>query len=535
MNFIRQLLRPSTFVPLSAAGIAGTLVASSLTISSEDNNTSSETTPSFSFKPRPGAPPVLGEPAYTQKQVAMADGRDGRPMWVTYRGGVYDITEFHRAHPGGSLILQAAGGDVAAFWDVWAYHHLAPSVGKYMKELRIGTLKEENDNSESGVDPYEDDPVRDRKLQMVLTERPYCSESQKKEIGSSYLTSTEAFYVRNHAPVPACAFESDEITPSSPLQHEIAFDIVTEEDDTSETLVLTVSELEKKFGTTTITSVLQCAGNRAADDIAATGASGFSGGPFEDIKYGMLGNAQWRGVPLADIVKSLYPDPCAAAVEDGGEDRWHIVFEGADGYCTSTPLIRVLRRENDCLLATHMNGRPLSPDHGYPMRVLLPGVAGARNVKWLEAVRVQEKPVDAPWNAYYYRNAQGNHIQELPLQSLIVKAGCDDDSDIEVSGVAYSGGTGNEIAKVEVSPDGGMTWQTAELKRDEILEDESQKNFGWVRWEAKIARPGSADETATVCCRATDTDGNEQQEISPKQRGYLYNGWHKVQVCGSDA
>ena len=81
-------------------------------------------------------------------------------MWVTYRGGVYNVTEFHKVHPGGSLILQALGGDVAPFWDVWAYHHGAPKVGEYLEALRIGAVEgwSEGDDSEStmGEDPESD-------------------------------------------------------------------------------------------------------------------------------------------------------------------------------------------------------------------------------------------------------------------------------------------------------------------------------------------------------------------------------------------
>ena len=86
-----------------------------------------------------------GEPTFTRAQVASNDGVEGRPMWVSYRGGVYDATEFRRIHPGGHIISQAAGADVSAFWDVWAHHHHAPKVGQYLKEIRIGALKEKDD------------------------------------------------------------------------------------------------------------------------------------------------------------------------------------------------------------------------------------------------------------------------------------------------------------------------------------------------------------------------------------------------------
>ena len=69
-----------------------------------------------------------------------------------------------------------------------------------------------------------------------------------------------------------------------------------------------------------------------------------------------------------------------------GAEEWHVIFQGADEYETSTPLKHLLQESSDCVLATHMNGHPLSLDHGYPIRVVLPGIAGARNVKWLESI-----------------------------------------------------------------------------------------------------------------------------------------------------
>eukprot|EP00940_MAST-03C_sp_MAST-3C-sp2_P000837 g837.t1 len=415
------------------------------------------------------------------------DGVDGRPMWVTYKDGVYDISAFHLEHPGGKIIKQAAGGDVSPFWDVWAYRHHAPKVGEYLKRLRIGTLRQEDrieGDSEMSEDPYASEPVRDLEIQTVLTERPFCSETPSSVLVAKYLTHSDALYVRNHAPVPSCAWESeDESRNEAQDQHEIVFDASeTNEDERT----LTVGELQSQFETCTITSVLQCAGNRASEDIAATGPSGFSNTPFEKITNGMVGNVQWSGVRLADVLSTMFPAECAESREAKNE-VWHVIFEGADGYSASTPLARVIREENDCLLATRMNGVPLSPDHGFPLRVVLPGIAGARNVKWLESISLARAPVDAPWNSYYYKTAAGKQIQTLPLQSLILSQSKRSDDEFRVDGVAYSGGSGNEIARVQISTDNGCTWSDAKILTDEVIQDDSHKSFGWVRWTVDIA------------------------------------------------
>jgi sulfite oxidase len=524
----------------SVAVIGPLLAAGSYVFAAPNGANENKTAPAARLIRRPGAQKKVGERIYSRAEVNQRDGSDGRPMWVTYRDGVYDVTEFQRVHPGGHLIKQAAGSDVSPFWDIWAYHHYAPKVGSFLDKLRIGGLRDVDQvkPTESSFDPYEAEPVRDKARQTIFSERPYCSETPNATLGSSYLTPAPALYVRNHAPVPDIAWPAEIDSELSHVQkHEIAFEGSSDDAASDENAsTMTISQLESRFGTTTVTSILQCAGNRASEDIAATGVSGFTGTPFEAITQGMVGNAQWTGIPLADVLPVLYPKECAAARRHGGGE-WHVVFEGADGYSASSPLSRVLAKEQDCLLATKMNGKFLSPDHGFPVRALLPGVAGARNVKWLQAISLQPQPVDAPWNEYYYKNAKAEQIQGLTLQSLILshqgsRNGGEDSStaEIEVSGVAYSGGTGNAIARVEVSTDQGENWVGATILADEVIADGSHKHFGWVRWVAKLNVPLGKHATVSVCSRATDTDGKTQAKTPPKERGYLYNGWSKVEV-----
>jgi sulfite oxidase len=523
---------------------------------------------------------------------------------MIYGDGVYEISaDFLRNHPGGPLIRQAAGADVEPFWARWAHHHHSPKVGEYLEQLRIGALhpaaatsvgisKSASVVKES--DPYAEEPMRDHLAQTVFTHRPYCSETPTAVLRSSYLTSAGALYVRNHAPVPECGLESHTSSTNTAntantttaaaeaaaaeaaaAAHEITFSKGTDTTSDECGVVMTIDALKKLFDVVTVTSVLQCAGNRASEDIAATGPSPFSGSPYEVITTGMLGNAQWSGVRLADVLPALYPEECTAAQRHGGGE-WHVVFIGADGYSTSTPLARVLQRENDCLLATHMNGEALTADHGFPIRAVLPGIAGARNVKWLESMVVTRGgPAVSPWNDYYYRDAELQQIQALPLQSLVLNArystrGRDDTAAavttaadiIEASGVAYSGGSGTAIARVECSVDGGDTWSEATLLTEEIARDDSLGNFGWVRWTVQIKQNpctgcvqktpsgvGQGDQenknkntntntnavgVTAVTCRAFDTQGKGQPRVAAKQRGYLYNGWSTMAVASKE-
>ena len=98
--------------------------------------------------------------------------------------------------------------------------------------------------------------------------------------------------------------------------------------------------------------------------------------------------------------------------QENETEKWHVVFEGADEYESSTPLSHILQAKTDCILATKMNGEVLPRDHGYPVRVLLPGIAGARNVKWLQSIKLSKSPSRSPWNSHYYRKNDESHIQE---------------------------------------------------------------------------------------------------------------------------
>ena len=474
---------------------------------------------------------------YTEEEVREYDGTKGKPMFVTFRGGVYDVSTFCKSHPGGDLIEKAAGGDVEPFWQKWAYHYHSIKVKHALEELRVGTLHENNNNAcESDAmeygkeDMYKDDPYRTNE-HTILTQKPFCSETKHEALKESYLTSASALYIRNHAPVP---------TDLDLETHEIIFS-KEQSNEEEKFCTLQLRDILKNYRSITITSVLQCAGNRASEDIKATGNTGFVGTPFENIQSGEVGNISWTGVPLKDVLCDIFPDECKTQKSCIEDDKWHVIFEGADEYESSTPLSYILDPRVDCILATKMNGISLLPDHGFPVRIILPGIAGARSVKWVQSTRISKESSKSPWNVHYYRKNDGSHIQKLPLNSIILEP-CNGDSvsrnndgKIRVLGVAYSGGSGKQVANVDISVDNGMTWETSNLLTNEIQSDDSSSFFGWVRFQASVAIPPTytstnLDNSSTILCRATDEDGMVQPKTSPKERGYLYNGWHKVDI-----
>eukprot|EP00935_MAST-01C_sp_MAST-1C-sp1_P001114 g1114.t1 len=388
-----------------------------------------------------------------------------------------------------------------------------------------------------GIDYYEGDPDRPKE-QHVFFKQPWNSETQNKALAARYLTPNSHFYVRNHGPVP-------ETDADASTAHTITFGNASSLPGPANARSLSLAQLSELFPEKTVTSIMQCAGNRAAENIDVNGPSGFSGTPYETIGIGMMGNAQWSGVRLRDVIAHLYP---AAVRSEAAMAGKHVCFEGADNYGTSTPLARIMDDSADVLLATKMNGAPLPADHGYPVRVLLPGIAGARNVKWLTSVTLSDAESEMAWQANYYKDDMSAEapgvkvsIQGLPMQSMVlspeegervaVTVSASANGTIGVRGIAYSGYTGSKITKVEVSTDGGKEWEPATINEGDLTAhaDDSKRHYvRWVRWEADIKAPSG--KSASIMCRAVTADGTTQPIKGGKHGGYLYNGCHSVQV-----
>jgi sulfite oxidase len=152
-------------------------------------------------------------------------------------------------------------------------------------------------------------------------------------------------------------------------------------------LDLSMVEVRQRFPEHTVTAVMKCAGNRRADLQSVRPTFGNPWAP------GAIGNARWTGVALADVLH-------AAGAQTG--TALHVAFdscdevddpeEGRSNYGASIPMAKALMP--DVLLAFAMNGEPLTPEHGFPLRVVVPGFAGVRSPKWLAAITVQDRPSD---------------------------------------------------------------------------------------------------------------------------------------------
>ncbi|RLV62542.1 hypothetical protein DV515_00019207 [Chloebia gouldiae] len=398
-------------------------------------------------------------PRYTRAEVAQHRSPSER-VWVTYGTEVFDVTDFVELHPGGpDRILLAAGGALEPFWALYAVHG-QPHVLELLRDYKVGELSPEEaapPPADTG-DPFAGDPPRHPALR-VNSWKPFNAEPPPELLTRSFLTPNELFFTRNHLPVPSVEPGSYRLRVEGPG---------------GRSLSLSLAELRQRFPKHEVTATLQCAGNRRSEMSRVRPVKGLAW----DI--GAISTARWGGARLRDVL-------LAAGVGDntgddtGDDNEWHVCFEGLDAdasgtpYGASIPLKRALSAEAEVLLAYEMNGQELPRDHGFPVRVLVPGVVGARSVKWLRSVAVSAAESPSHWQQKDYKGfcpsvdwdsvdfGAAPAIQELPVQSAIteprpgaaVPAG-----ELTVKGYAWSGG-GREV--VRVSGDGGWAGGVGEL------------------------------------------------------------------------
>jgi len=490
-------------------------------------------------------------PTYALKDVAAHTSKEAGGIWVVYKRGVYDISEFIENHPGGAeRIILAAGGSVEPFWSLYQQHY-ASFVHEILEELRIGNLSEADSDSlrsqqkETAVQAYLHEPARSDVL-LVRSEKPFNAEPPPGLLVRSAITPIEHFYKRNHFPIPA---------PVQPEKYELEIaleqssDLKHEPGATSPTRGAAHLSLERlrQYPKHSVTATLQCAGNRRTEMAQVRTVKG---GAWD---VSAIGTATWSGPRLADVLREEFGLTLESARQLGVK---HVHFSGLDTdpatpsthYAASVPVELALDPQNEAVLAYEMNGETLPLDHGFPLRAIIPGVVGARNVKWLESITLSATESNSHWQKLDYKGFAPNvdwdnvdydavpAIQELPVQSSICEtfflpAEEHSPRSIISRGFAWSGG-GRGIIRVEVSADGGQTWHSAKISPPE---QERNHVYAWTLWEASIplssdVAPGS---DVDVVVKATDSSYNTQPEsIAPiwNIRGVLNNAWHHVSV-----
>jgi sulfite oxidase len=346
---------------------------------------------------------------------------------------------------------------------------------------------------------------------IVHEEEPFNVETGAAALAEGPITATDAFYVRGHGAVP-------EIDPAGWRLR--VHGLVERE------LSLSLETLRETFREREVTATLQCAGNRRAGLVAIRDIPGEAPwGP------GATGTATWTGVALADVLALAGPR----------EEAVHVGFDGADVCPEARPIQRFggsipldKGRRPEVLLAWAMNGAPLEPVHGGPLRVVVPGYIGARSVKWLDRIEVRTRP----WQGYFqhvvYRllpeDGQVGPGAGMPLGLVALNADVLSPADgatvaagaVEVIGYAFAGGE-RHVARVDVSLDGGGSWAQAEL-----LDDLGP--WAWRQWRflAELA-PGEHE----ILVRAWDSSAATQPEDEAalwNPKGYVNNARPRVSV-----
>jgi DMSO/TMAO reductase YedYZ molybdopterin-dependent catalytic subunit len=347
--------------------------------------------------------------------------------------------------------------------------------------------------------PEDDIKLRDGRI--VRSEEPLNLEMPFETV-ERFITPTKSFYVRTHFPIPKIDRDAWWLHMEGEVEKPFAINY--------EQLL----ELES----VTVPVTLECAGNNR----------NFLEPKVKGVQWGLgaVGTAEWTGVPLSVLLNRALVRPQAREV----------ILEGTDGGILDDPKsppgelrfarsIPLSKARNDVLLAYQMNGSDLPAEHGFPLRAIVPGWYAMASVKWLQRIVVTDQSFTGYYQTidYAYWKRQGDIAELTPLAEMQVKAEIAKpsqgetvaaNSNVRVYGAAWA--SDGEIAKVELSTDGGSTWSKATLL------GESKPN-AWRLWEFDWKTP-NAPGGQTLVARATDSLGRMQPVERDRDRGtYMIN------------
>jgi DMSO/TMAO reductase YedYZ molybdopterin-dependent catalytic subunit len=314
--------------------------------------------------------------------------------------------------------------------------------------------------------------------------------------GVGYLTPASLFFVRNHTRTPQLDADTWRLTISG--------------SGVSRPLSLSYNDL-LKYRSVHAVKAIECAGNGRSFFASQQGTAA-SGTQW---RLGAIGVGLWKGVRLSDVLAQAGLKRSAVDVEPQGLDP----EVGTTGHVRrAIPIEKAL---DDVLLVYELNGKPLPPDHGFPVRVLVPGWIGVANVKWVGHIEVSETPLTSAWNTTQYRLFGENYPDTPVLSTQTVKSAFELPFPASLQrgwqlleGRSWS--AHGSIRKVEVSFDDGKRWWPTALNPVTNLPQ------AWAQWSFLWpAAPGSYKLRA----RATDSRGNVQPTSVPfNTQGYLFSG-----------
>lgn len=268
-----------------------------------------------------------------------------------------------------------------------------------------------------------------------------------------------------------------------------------------------------------LTVTLECAGN---------GGYGRGADQQQHHMRSMVGTAVWQGVPVVSLFRDGVPSEVTEFVfrgYDGGEDP----DEPAPIDCYTRSIPRAKALDDDTLLAYEMNGEPLPREHGFPVRLLVPGWYGMDSVKWLRSIEARSTPLGHFYDNHRYRARStdtgvtaGRRIRRMGVKSLVLSPSNGQRlllGDVPISGVAWAGE--NDVTSVDISFDGGRTWQPTELGDD-------ARPYSWRTWSLTYKADGVGVLDFVV--RAVDSEGRSQPMDALPVRTYEANWVQRVRV-----
>ena len=309
-----------------------------------------------------------------------------------------------------------------------------------------------------------------------------------------YLTPASHFFVRQHATTPVLDARTWRLrVEGNALQRpvELGFDDLL------------------RLPSRSVTCFVECAGNGRGffTELMGKVASG------TQWHFGGIGVAEWTGVPLGAVLD------LAGVRRDTPRDILNVLVEGLDSVKVNRPMSLAKAFEDDTLLAYAFNGEPVPPDHGFPVRAIVPGWVGINSIKWVGRIEVRNSVIDVPTTTKTYILEGPDYPSKPVLRQQTIKSAVAlpwgatlPAGRQRVRGFAWS--PVGRISRVEHSLDRGATWQPAALREPNIPR-------AWARWDFEWdARVGDH----VILTRATDNQGNTQPASIPwNAQGYGYN------------
>ena len=343
----------------------------------------------------------------------------------------------------------------------------------------------------------------DHKLNLrPVAERPFNAETPFLALNNIH-TPTDLFYVRNHFDIPT--IDSD--------QFNLRIDGAA-----ANPLEITLDQL-RDYPERSLTIVMECAGNGRASMRPV-----INGTPWN---LGAISQAKFTGTALHHILESANISTDTKEIRFTGADQGLLRSGNTEHYVRSLPL--EIAMHHDTILAWQMNDEPLSSQHGYPLRLVVPGWYGMASVKWLREITALTQPFKGFFQSqeYVYDGEPGipdqTPVTNMRVRSLIIEPEPESrirNFEFHLAGIAW---TGNGTVKmVELRFDGGDDWVDAEIKS-------SSSQYGLVRWEHEW-RPEQTGNY-TIIARATDSTG-DVQPLEPRwnKGGYGNNSAHQIKI-----